>query len=91
MTLTFLFTDIEASTRRWELDPEAMEATLGRHDAILGAAVGKHDGRIFKHTGDGMCAAFAAPEAAVGAAVTAQRCLADEDWGAPGPLRVRMA
>ena len=88
-TFTFLFTDIEASTRRWEADPEAMEKTLGRHDAILRAAVAEHRGRIFKHTGDGMCSVFPTPAAAVGAAVTAQLRLGEEDWGAPGPLRVR--
>jgi class 3 adenylate cyclase len=56
--LTFLFTDIEASTRRWETDAAAMSAALARHDATARHAVTAAGGRIFKHTGDGVCAVF---------------------------------
>ena len=55
--VTFLFTDIEGSTRRWEADPDAMRAALETHDEVLREAVEKHKGWLFKHTGDGVCAA----------------------------------
>ncbi len=74
--VTFLFTDVEGSTRRWEADAEAMRAALAAHDAVLRAAIESHDGLLFKHTGDGVCAAFASPKSAVDAAVAAQRKLA---------------
>ncbi len=74
-TVTFLFTDIEGSTRRWEADPDGMRAALAAHDAVLGAAVDGGGGWLFKHTGDGVCAAFGSARAAVDAAVHAQRLL----------------
>jgi predicted ATPase/class 3 adenylate cyclase len=70
--MTFLFTDIEGSTRRWEADAEGMRAALAAHDDVLRAAIATHGGRLFKHTGDGVCAAFSSPRAAVDAAVRAQ-------------------
>ncbi|MGH3527199.1 MAG: AfsR/SARP family transcriptional regulator [Pseudonocardiaceae bacterium] len=88
---TFLFSDIEASTRRWEGDPEAMTVDLARHDELLRASIEAAGGEIFSHTGDGMTAAFSAAPDAVAAAVAAQRSLASAAWAAPGPLRVRMA
>ena len=71
--VTFLFTDVEGSTRRWEADADAMRAALAAHDEVLRGAVEAHGGWLFKHTGDGVCAAFASPRSAVDAAVTAQR------------------
>jgi predicted ATPase len=73
--VTFLFTDIEGSTRRWEADADAMRAALSKHDQALQTAVESHDGYIFSHTGDGVVAAFASPRSAVDAAVEAQRAL----------------
>ena len=73
--VTFLFTDIEGSTRRWEADPEAMRAALVAHDEVLRSAIKAHGGVLFKHTGDGVCAVFTSPKAAVDAAVAAQRAL----------------
>jgi class 3 adenylate cyclase len=78
--VTFLFTDMEGSTRRWEADADGMRAALATHDEALGAAVEAHGGLMFKHTGDGMCAAFSSPRSAVDAAVAAQRAL---EWGWP--------
>ena len=72
---TFLFTDIEGSTRRWEADPDAMRVALDAHNATLRGAIEAHDGQVFNYTGDGMCAAFASPRAAVDAAIEAQRQL----------------
>ncbi len=74
-TVTFLMTDIEASTRRWEEQPEAMRIALTRHDATLREAIEANGGWPFKHTGDGMLAAFAAARPAIQAAIAAQRLL----------------
>jgi class 3 adenylate cyclase len=71
--VTFLFTDIEGSTRRWEADADAMRVALAAHDKVLRAAIEAHDGFLFSHTGDGVAAAFASPTSAVDAAVAAQR------------------
>jgi len=73
--VTFLFTDIEGSTRRWESDADWMRAALLAHDDVLRTAIEDHDGFLFKHTGDGVCAAFSSPKSAVDAAVAAQRRL----------------
>src|SRR5712672_4627064 len=73
--VTFLFTDIEGSTRRWEADAEAMRTALSKHDQVLQTAIESHDGFIFSHTGDGVVAAFASPRSAVDAAVKAQLAL----------------
>lgn len=74
--VTFLFTDIEDSTRRWESDPEGMREALAGHDDVLRTAIEAEGGWLFKHTGDGVCAAFTSPRAAVNAAIEAQRSLA---------------
>ena len=73
--VTFLFTDVEGSTRRWENDANAMRAALAAHDEVLRSAIEAHGGWLFKHTGDGVCAAFSSPRAAVDAAIAAQRSL----------------
>lgn len=73
--MTFLFTDIEGSTRRWEADADAMRVALAEHDEVLRSAVEGNGGWLFKHTGDGVCAAFASARGAVDAAVAAQRLL----------------
>jgi len=79
-TLTFLFTDIEGSTRRWEADRDAMSAALARHDAILRRAIESQGGTVFKTVGDAFCAVFVDPVAALRAALEAQRALGAEDW-----------
>ena len=75
MSSHFLFTDIEGSTRRWESDPHTMRSALAAHDDVLRETIEVHGGWLFKHTGDGACAAFASPKSAVDAAITAQRSL----------------
>ena len=89
--VTFLYTDIEGSTARWEEQPRAMRAAVERHDTLLRQAIADHRGHVFRTAGDGLCAAFAAAPDAVAAALAAQRALHAEDWGSAGPLRVRMA
>jgi len=71
--VTFLFTDVEGSTRRWEADAQAMRAALVVHDKVLRTAIEAYDGFLFSHTGDGVVAAFASPMSAVNAAIDAQR------------------
>jgi len=89
-TVTFLFTDLEGSTRRWEEFPDAMPAALGRHDELIRAAIEGHGGHVVKTTGDGFLAAFATAHEGVTAATSAQEALAQQDWGEVGSLRVRM-
>jgi len=73
--VTFLFTDVEGSTRRWEVDADGMRKALAAHDNVLRSAIESHGGFLLKHTGDGVCAAFSSPRSAVDAAVDAQRAL----------------
>ena len=90
-TVTFLFTDIEGSTRLWESDHDAMREALSSHDAILREAIERHRGFVFKTVGDAFCAAFFRPEDALSAAVETQLRLAAQAWpAAVGPLRVRV-
>ncbi|HPH97914.1 MAG TPA: tetratricopeptide repeat protein [Anaerolineaceae bacterium] len=89
-TPTFLFTDIEGSTRLWENDPQSMKLALQRHDAILREAINTHNGLIFKTVGDAFCATFSTPIDALRAALSAQRACLAEPWQ-PAAIRVRMA
>lgn len=72
-TVTFLFTDIESSTQRWQDDPDGMAAALAAHDVVLKRCIEVGGGRVFKHTGDGVCAVFESAGRAVAAALDAQR------------------
>ncbi|TMH32332.1 MAG: adenylate/guanylate cyclase domain-containing protein, partial [Betaproteobacteria bacterium] len=75
---TYLFTDIEGSTRLWEQEPERMRLALARHDAILRAAIEGNKGTVVKMTGDGVHATFDDPLDAVNAAAELQQLLANE-------------
>ena len=88
--LTFLLTDLEGSTRLWELHPDAMKDALRRHDAILRAAIQTSAGQVVKTTGDGMMAVFGSAVQATAASLAAQLGLQAESWPETGPLRVRM-
>ena len=72
-TVTFLFTDIQESTKRWERFPEAMKAAVERHDAILRQVIGESGGSVFRTMGDAFCASFATASEALQAALAAQR------------------
>lgn len=72
-TVTFLFTDIEGSTKLWEKHPEAMKSALAKHDLILKDAVESHRGQIVKTTGDGVHAVFTTAIDAINAAIESQR------------------
>ncbi len=86
---TFLFSDIEGSTRLWEQMPERMQPALARHDAIARAAVVEHRGEVVKSTGDGIHAAFERAADALAAALQMQLALADPDATDGLPLSVR--
>jgi predicted ATPase/DNA-binding SARP family transcriptional activator len=88
--LTFLFTDIEESTRLWADFPDTMARALEAHDAILDDAVARHGGTVLKRTGDGVTAAFPEAVSALQAAVTAQLALAGTVWPTALPVRARM-
>ena len=89
-TVTFVFTDVQGSTRLWEEFPDAMQSALARHDEILGGAVERHHGFVISRMGDGMAAVFASAPDALRAALETQEQLAAEPWDATGPLRARM-
>src|SRR5215210_2607125 len=87
-TVTFLFTDIEGSTKMWEQNAQAMQAALARHDEILRDAIEEQEGYVFKTVGDAFCCAFpTAPDALE----AAQRTLFADERPQTGSLRVRMA
>jgi predicted ATPase/class 3 adenylate cyclase len=90
-TVTFLFTDIEGSTRLWEQHPTAMRSALARHDAILRRTIAAAGGVVFNTTGDGVHAAFVRAPDALAAALESQRALLAEAWGPTGSLQARMA
>ncbi|MEO9135500.1 MAG: tetratricopeptide repeat protein [Casimicrobiaceae bacterium] len=86
---TFLFTDIEGSTRLWEEQPDRMRLALARHDALARSAVETRRGTVVKTTGDGLHAAFGDPLDAVGAAVALQQSIAEPEVEDGVALRVR--
>ena len=89
-TVTFLFTDIEGSTPLWEKMPEAMQASVRQHHAILRQSIESNRGQVFQVVGDAFQAAFRLTSDGLRAALAAQRALQDAHWGPTGPLKVRM-
>jgi predicted ATPase/class 3 adenylate cyclase len=89
-TVTFLFTDIEGSTRLWQDEPQAMISANARHDAILREAIESNSGYIFQIVGDSFSGAFHNASDGLQAAVWAQHVLQTEEWGKTGALKVRM-
>jgi len=87
--VTFLFTDIEGSTEKWEEAPERMAQAVARHDVLLRDAVEVHGGRVIKTTGDGIYAAFADAADGIAAVVAIQIALADLEVTADVPIAVR--
>ena len=89
-TFTFLFTDIEGSTRLSQTHPAAITMILARHHTILRAAIDSNHGHVFHIVGDSFSAAFHNALDSLNAALDGQRSLQAEAWGEIGPLRVRM-
>src|SRR4051794_29479691 len=90
-TVTFLFTDIEGSTLRWERSRSEMRQAHARQEAILRDAIASNGGYAYKMIGDAFQAAFPTAPQALQAALDAQRALQAETWGEGGDLLVRMA
>ena len=88
-TVTFLFSDVEGSTRQAQADAVAWSAARARHHEIVRAAIEGNDGFVFQIVGDGFYAAFSNVDRAVAAAVAAQRGLQAEPWPGPG-VKARM-
>jgi class 3 adenylate cyclase len=89
-TVTFLFTDIEGSTRLWEQAPEAMASALADHDQIVRAAVDAHGGHVFATGGDGFAVAFSLAADALAAAEDVARGLARHRWPNEAAIKARM-
>ncbi len=89
-TVTFVFTDIEGSTRLWDRAPETMESTLARHDGIVRGAIEGAGGSVFATGGDGFAAAFASVGDGVRAAEAIRAGIGAEPWDAAVPIRVRV-
>jgi predicted ATPase/class 3 adenylate cyclase len=88
--VTFLFCDVEGSTRLWEGHRNAMRPALGVHDQIVRQALESAGGLVFATGGDGFGAAFSRAGQAVAAALAAQRGLAAQEWPEGIVLKVRM-
>ena len=88
-TVTFLFTDIEGSTKLAQEHPDEMPALLARHNEILNQAIESNNGFVFRSMGDSFSAAFHNASDALNAALDAQRLLHNEAWS-PAPIKVRM-
>ena len=81
-TVTFLLTDVEASTAAWQRAPESMPLAIARHDVLLDQAITAHGGvrPVEQGEGDSVVAAFERPSDAIAAALDAQRALQAEPW-----------
>ncbi len=88
--VTFLFTDVQGSTRLLERLGDRYGAVRNGHDAILGRSIADEDGRVMDVAGDGFFAVFPTPQRALRAAVRAQRELAAADWPDGAAVSVRM-
>ena len=89
-TVTFLFTDIEGSTRLWDRAAMAMRTALARHDAIVRGAIEAHGGYVFATGGDGFASVFGRAAGGLGAALDAQHRLGEEAWPDGTEILVRM-
>lgn len=85
-TVTFLFTDVQGSTSKWESDPTRMRQALFEHNALIESESKENRGHVFKTVGDGFCVAFASAEYAANAALQIQQRLAQTE----SPLKIRM-
>jgi DNA-binding NarL/FixJ family response regulator/class 3 adenylate cyclase len=89
--LTFLFADVEGSTRLAELHGSAAAAAMVRYHELVAQAAARNRGRIFERIGDGAYACFADAADAVAAALEVQAAIVDEDWSPVGRVRVRIS
>ncbi|MBT8239632.1 MAG: adenylate/guanylate cyclase domain-containing protein, partial [Acidimicrobiia bacterium] len=87
--VSFLFTDVEGSTRLWESDAEGMASSLALHDQVMRRVIDRHRGHVFSTAGDAFAVSFATSGAAVAAATAIQLELLRSDWPGP-PIKIRM-
>jgi predicted ATPase/class 3 adenylate cyclase len=87
--VTFLFTDIEGSTKLAQEYPDQWETLRARHNAVLQSAMDAYNGYVFQIIGDAYCVAFHSASEGLNAALRAQRLLQSEAWS-PAPVHVRM-
>jgi class 3 adenylate cyclase len=90
-TVTFLFTDIEGSTKLWQDQPAMMRSAVARHDALIRESIERYGGQVFKTTGDGFFAVFSRAPGALSAAIAGQLALQSEEWEERCLIRARMA
>src|SRR6476660_7902298 len=88
-TVTFLFTDIEGSTKLAQQYPDALPVLLARHNETLNQAIEAHNGFVFRIVGDSFAAAFHNANDGLNAALNAQRYLHNQAWSL-APIKVRM-
>ncbi len=88
-TVTFLFTDVVGSTRRWEREPEEMAKAMARHDELAADVVSGRRGYLVKSTGDGMMAAFSTATDGVRAAVDLQSAVRSQELPVTGGVLLR--
>lgn len=88
-TVTFLFTDIEGSTKLAQEHPDEMPSLIAQHNEILNESIVAHHGFTFRIVGDSFSASFHTASDALNAALDAQRKLQNESWS-PASIKVRM-
>ncbi len=89
--LTFLFADVEGSTRLMERHGTDAGAALSRYHELVSEAAARHGGKLFERIGDGAYACFSDASSAVGAADALQTAIGEHDWGPIGRMRIRIA
>lgn len=87
--VTFLFSDVEGSTKLAQLYPDSLQSSMQRHNEIMIEAIESNNGLVFEIVGDAFCAAFGDPDDAIRAALTAQENLNSESWK-EAVIKVRM-
>jgi class 3 adenylate cyclase len=91
--ITYLFTDVEGSTRLWQQHPNEMSKIMAHHDALLGSIVERHSGVVIKSRGEGdsIFSVFVRASDSVAAALEIQRALISEKWSGDISVRVRVS
>src|SRR3954462_7780998 len=89
-TVTFLFTDIEGSTKLLNRFGDRYHDILGQHNSVLRAIFDQHGGREMTTEGDAFFIAFPRAADGIGAAVAGQKALSDHEWPENISLCVRM-
>ena len=84
--VTFLFTDIEGTTRLWQQHPDSMDTALKRHHDLLNISIAEHGGYVFQIIVDAFCVAFLSANDALEVALQDQRQLTDEKWDQTGSI-----